>query len=60
VFDPVLEEISDKIRMGEPVGLLEALAAINYQEALKRHKRERACKVLLSRIEELEKLKDDQ
>ena len=30
--DPVLEEISDKIRRGEPVGILEALAAIDYQE----------------------------
>ena len=39
--DPVLEAISDKIRSGEPVGFLEAIAAINYQEQL-RHEREAA------------------
>lgn len=40
-FDPVSEAISNKIRMGESVGFFEALVAINYQEALKRHKKER-------------------
>lgn len=30
-----LEEISDKIRCGEPVGLLEAIAAIDYQTAMR-------------------------
>ena len=30
-----LEELSDKIRKGEPVGMLEAIAAINYQETLR-------------------------
>jgi hypothetical protein len=34
--DAVLEEISDKIRRGEPVGVIEAIAAINYQGHLKR------------------------
>ncbi len=29
--DEYLEEISEKIRRGEPVGFLEAIAAINYQ-----------------------------
>ena len=29
--DPFLEEVSDKIRRGEPVGMMEALAAIEYQ-----------------------------
>lgn len=28
-----LEEVSDKIRMGTPVSILEAIAAIQYQEA---------------------------
>jgi hypothetical protein len=31
--DPFLEEVSDKIRRGEPVGIMEALAAIEYQSA---------------------------
>ena len=30
-----MEEISNKIRSGEPVGFLEAIAAINYQATLK-------------------------
>ena len=30
-----LEEISDKIRSGEPVGIFEAMAAVDYQEKLK-------------------------
>ena len=33
--DPVLEEICDKIRRGESVGIMEALAAIQYQSARK-------------------------
>lgn len=33
--DERLEEISDRIRHGIPVGILEALAAIDYQESLK-------------------------
>ncbi len=33
--DPVLEEISDKIRRGEPVGIMQALAAIEYQSLRK-------------------------
>lgn len=37
--DPTLEALSDKIRAGEPVGFLEAIAVINYQEQL-RHERE--------------------
>ena len=31
--DPALVAISDKIRHGEPVGITEALAAIEYQSA---------------------------
>ena len=34
-LDTRLEEVSDKIRKGEPVGMLEAIAAINYQETLR-------------------------
>lgn len=33
-IDARLEEVSDKIRKGEPVGMLEALEAIKYQETL--------------------------
>ena len=33
--DPFLEEVSDKIRRGEPVGMMEALAAIEYQRQRK-------------------------
>jgi len=33
--DPFLEEISDKIRRGDPVGMWEALAAIEYQRQRK-------------------------
>lgn len=36
--DPYLEAISDKIRSGEPVGFLDAIAAINYQEHLRRER----------------------
>lgn len=34
-IDARLEELSDKIRKGEPVGMLEAIEAINYQETLR-------------------------
>jgi len=43
-----LEEISDKIRMGHPVGILEALEAIEYQEGLKRGKKIPAWKRVLN------------
>lgn len=36
--DPVLEEISDRIRMGIPVSFLDALAAIDYQERFREHR----------------------
>ena len=35
IVDPNLEALSEKIRKGEPVGFLEAIAAINYQEQLR-------------------------
>ena len=34
-IDTRLEEVSDKIRKGELVGMLEAIAAINYQETMR-------------------------
>jgi len=37
--DEVLEALSEKVRCGEPIGLLEAIAVINYQENM-RHQRE--------------------
>lgn len=42
-----MEEISNKIRSGEPVGFFEAIAAINYQTTLKA---EREAATLRSRI----------
>jgi len=33
-WNEYLEMVSDKIRRGEPVGLVQALAAIDYQQAL--------------------------
>lgn len=39
VHCPVLEAISDRIRCGEPVGLFEAIAAIDYQERRQAHER---------------------
>ena len=45
--DVALEAISEKIRNGEPVGVLEALYAINYQERLRR---EREAQSFMSRL----------
>lgn len=39
VHCPVLEAISDRIRCGEPVGMFEAIAAIEYQERRQAHER---------------------
>lgn len=36
--DPILEEISDRIRMGVPVSLSEGIAAIDYQDRLREHR----------------------
>lgn len=38
-IDPYLEEVSDKIRNGIPVSFFEAIAAINYQEAIRIEKK---------------------
>jgi len=39
--DPYMEEISDRIRRGIPVGIMEGLAAIDYQENLREHRNTR-------------------
>lgn len=44
------EIISDKIRKGEPVGFLEAIAAINYQAALKAEREAAEAATLRGRI----------
>jgi hypothetical protein len=36
--DEVLEALSDKVRCGEPIGFLEAIAVINYQENMRRQR----------------------
>lgn len=45
MYDRRLEEISDKIRKGEPVGMFEALDAINYQETLKKERQSQKFRV---------------
>ena len=45
--DDTLEALSDKVRKGEPIGILEAVAAINYQENLRR---EREANTLVARL----------
>lgn len=36
--DPVMEELSDKVRRGEPISFLAAIAVVNYQEHLRRER----------------------
>ena len=48
--DVALEEISDKIRRGEPVGFIEAIAAINYQGHLKAESEAMLSKTFLGRL----------
>jgi hypothetical protein len=43
----LLEALSDKARKGEPIGFLEAIAVINYQEQLQA---ERKANTLLNRL----------
>ena len=45
-----MEEISNKIRSGEPVGFLEAIAAINYQATLKAEREAAVAATLRGRI----------
>ena len=48
--DPALEELSDKVRKGEPIGFLEAIAVINYQKALKTERESMLRKTFLGRL----------
>ena len=48
--DEKLEEISDKIRKGEVVGFLEAIAAIEYQSRLKAEREAMLRKTFLGRL----------
>ncbi len=54
MYDPVLEELSDKVRNGEPIGFLEALAVIEYQSQKRKREEE---KTLLGRIKKFLKEK---
>jgi hypothetical protein len=47
--DEALEALSDKVRKGEPIGLLEAIAVINYQENLRREREANALPARLKR-----------
>jgi hypothetical protein len=48
--DPILEEISDRIRMGIPVSILEGIAAIEYQERVRRTSSTRKVKSLFTKF----------
>lgn len=48
--DVQLEALSDKIRRGEPVGFLDAIAAINYQEQLRAEREALRNKTFLGRL----------
>lgn len=48
--DPALEAISDKIRSGEPVGFLEAIAAIDYQERVRAEREARLRETFIGRL----------
>lgn len=45
--DKELEDLSDKVRRGEPIGFSEAIAVIDYQERLKADKKQKG---FLSRL----------
>lgn len=45
--DETLEALSDKVRKGEPIGFVEAIAVINYQ---KTQRRERETNTLVARL----------
>ena len=47
-----LEILSDMVRKGEPIGLLEALEVIEYQERLKQVKREQKSNSFFSKIKQ--------
>ena len=46
-----LEEVSDKIRRGEPVGMMDALAAIDYQERLNAEREALRSKTFVGRLQ---------
>lgn len=48
--DEALEVLSDKVRKGEPIGFLDAIAAINYQDRLKAELEARLRKTFLGRL----------
>lgn len=50
-IDEYLEKVSDKIRSGEPVGMMDALAAIDYQERLKAERQARHSKTFIGRLQ---------
>jgi hypothetical protein len=55
-----LEIISDRIRRGEPVGVIDALAAIDYQHALQKERKENSVWQRLLRLRShLLKVKND-
>ena len=39
IIDKRLEELSDKVRRGEPIKMSEALEVVEYQEMLKKNKK---------------------
>ncbi len=48
--DPVLESLSDKVRAGEPVGLIEAYAVVEYQARLRAEREVLKAKTLRHRV----------
>lgn len=49
-MDERLEAVSEKIRMGRPVSMADAIAAINYQQKLKADRDEVKAKTLIGRF----------
>ena len=48
--DAILEELSDKVRRGEPIGFLDALAVVHYQERLRAEREDARRNSLLGRL----------
>lgn len=48
--DAALEELSDKVRRGEPIHFLDAIAVVCYQESLRAEREERRSKTFLGRL----------
>lgn len=49
-LDARLEALSDKIRAGEPVGIVDAIRVIDYQERLQAHRQAQWSKTLIGRF----------